>query len=136
MSEELYKYAAKNALRLPSKRGQLMVEQLFDLPLKAASGFDLDSVARAVSSELKAVGEESFVETAKTDPRKRPLEVALEIVKDVIKTKQDENAAALARKDRSEKRQKLLDALAIKENEKISQASVDEIKKQLDELDA
>ena len=108
---DIYKYAAQNGLRFPSDRGELTAEDLFDLPLSARSGFDLDNVAKAVNNELKACGEESFVSTA-INPKKKPLEVALDIVKDVIATKQAQNADALARQHKSEERRKILDALS------------------------
>lgn len=131
---DLYKYAAKNGLRFPSTKGLLTVEQLFQMPLKSQTGFDLDSVARSLSASLKALGEESFVDTSATDPQKRLLTTSLDIVKDVIATKQAENKAALDKAEKSSKRRKLQDILAAKEEEKMGQASIDEIRKQLEEL--
>ncbi len=93
----MFKFAAQHKLRFPSVRGVLVAENLFDLPLKSASGFDLNSVAQAINKELKTTGEESFVEDVTDDPRRKALQVSLEIVKDVIKTKQEENAARLNR---------------------------------------
>jgi len=131
----MYKFAAQNRLRFESIRGELTAEQLFDLPLKSNSGFDLDTIARGVNAELKAMAEESFVETTTANPRKKALEVSLEIVKDVIKTKQDANAARLSRAKRIEERRKILDALAAKKDQALTAASVDELEKKLAELD-
>ena len=131
---DIYKYAAQNTLRFPSDRGALTVEQLFTLPLSSKSGFDLDNVARAVNAELKACGEESFVATS-TNPMKAVLEVALEIVKDVISTKQAANSEALARQHRTEERRRLLDAIASKKDQALSAASLDELEAKLAALD-
>ena len=131
---DVYKLAAQLKLRFPSKRGDLLAEQLFDLPLKSATGFDLDTVAKGLSAQLKGASEESFVEDTTADPRKTALTVALQIVKDVIKTKQEENRAAADRRDRAEKRKKLLDALAAKEEQQLSAASIEDLKKQLADL--
>lgn len=131
----MYKFAAQHRLRFTSVRGELMVEQLFDLPLKSHSGFDLDSVARSIATELKTMDAESFVEDPSLNPRKRILEVSLEIVKDVIKTRQEENSARLAKAKKAETRRKLLDALEAKQDEKLSSASVEEIEAQLAALD-
>lgn len=57
------------------------------------------------------------------------------VVKDVIRTKQEENRAALARRQRAEERRKILDILAAKKDEKLSQASIEELEKKLSELD-
>ena len=131
----MYKYAVQNKLRFPSTKGQLTVEQLFDLPLTSANGASLDTIARTINADIKAMGEESFVETNATDPKKKLLQNSLEIVKDVIKTKQEENAARLDRSKKAEQRQKLRDLINTKKDEKLSQASIEELEKQLSELD-
>lgn len=132
MSE--YKIAVQNKFRFPSNRGALTVEQLFDLPLKSQGGFDLDTVARAVNAELKTMDTESFVEDPTANPRKETLTTMLNIVKDVIKTKQDENASRLDKARKAEARTKILDAISAKEDQKLSEASLEDLKKQLAEL--
>lgn len=132
---DIFKYAAQHKLRFPSARGDLTVEQLFQLPLKSQTGFDLDTVARTINGELKGVSEESFVEDTSADPRKQALTVSLDIVKDVIATKQAENRAALDKTRKSAERKKLLDVIAAKKDEKLSQSSLDELEKKLAELD-
>lgn len=132
----MFKFAAQNKLRFPSDRGELTAEQLFDLPLKSKSGFDLDTVARTINTELKGVGEESFVEDNSADPRKNALDVSLEIVKDVIKTKQEENAARLDKLQRQEKKRRILDIMAAKQDEKLTSASLEELERELALLDA
>ena len=67
--QDVYKFAAQNQLRFESIRGDLTVEQLFQLPLRSKGGFDLDSVAKAVNAELRGASEESFVEDTSAGPR-------------------------------------------------------------------
>lgn len=131
----MFKYAAQFKLRFPSTRGELTAENLFDLPLKSASGFDLNTVAQTINRGLKATGEESFVEDVTADPRRKALEVSLEIVKDVIKTKQEENAARLNKVMRAEERRKILDAMSAKQDQALSAASLEDLQKKLDALD-
>lgn len=131
----MYKFAAQNAIRFNSTRGAITVEQLFQMPLKAANGFDLDSVARAVNNELKSISEESFVEETASSPRRKELEVSLEIVKDVIKTKQDENQAKANRIKKAAERKKILDALATKQDQALSAASIEDLEKKLAALE-
>jgi hypothetical protein len=129
-----YKYAAQNRLRFPSNKGELMVEQLFDLPLKAPSNYDLDTVAQTIHLELKSMGETSFVNTASNNPKKKRLEVALEIVVDVIKTKQDEIKEKEDRKNKAALITTLEDAIAQKKREKISETPVEQLEAQLASL--
>ncbi len=84
---------------------------------------------------LKALGEESFVEDSSSDPQRKELEVALEIVKDVIKTKQEASAAAANMAKRREERHKILDALAAKKDQQLSAASIEELEQKLAALD-
>lgn len=132
--DDMYKYVAQNGIQFASNRGALSVAQLFDLPLSSRNGFDLDNVAKGINAELKECGEESFVSTA-TNPRKKPLEVALDVVKDVIATKQAQAAATLARQHRGEERRKILDALTTKQDQALSAASVEELNAKLAALD-
>lgn len=130
----MYKYIAQNKVRFPSNRGALTVEQLFDLPLTSPNGFDLNSVAKEINSHLKTAGEESFVEVATIDPERKRLEVSLEVIKDVIKTKQEEKAARQNLLEKAEKRRKILDIINAKKDEALSAASLEDLEKQLAEL--
>lgn len=131
---DIYKAASQLKLRFPSGRGDLAVENLFDLPLQAKGGFDLDTIGRGIISDLKAYGEESLIENRSESPAKRELELKLEIVKDVIKTKQEANAATLAAKARADERRKILDLLEAKGNEKLAASSEEDLRKRLVEL--
>lgn len=132
----MYKIAAQTKLRFPSTRGDLTVEQLFDMQLKRSDGFDLDTVARNINNELKAITDDSFVEVQSADPRKQSLELALAIVKDVIKTKQEEKAAELSKRHKAEQRQKIMDIIEAKKDAALSAASLEDLQKQLTELSA
>lgn len=132
-AEDLFILATRKAYRFPSVRGDLTIEQLWDLPLLARNNFDLDSVARAVNFGLRALGEESFVE--KADTQKTDASAKLEVVKFIIATKQAEEKASVMRAERALERRKILDAIATKEERELSSASKDDLLKQLEELD-
>lgn len=130
----LFEIAAVNRYRYPypSSGGGITTEQLFDLPL-LADGPCLNSVAQAIHTDLKGMETESFVEIS--SPDKSHLENRLDIVKHVIKLKQEEQAESKNRILRSEKRKKLIAALASKEDAKLEGMSEKQILKELDALD-
>jgi hypothetical protein len=132
---DIFEIASRKKFTYPSVVGMLTTEQLWDLPLTSVRGASLDSVARAVNSDLKSVTEESFV-AVKPNPAKADLETKLEVVKHIIAVKQDERAKADAAADRADKRRKLAEALASKQDQALAAMSEEEIRKQLDELDA
>lgn len=135
----IFETATKKKYRFGSAKGPLTVEQLWDLPLidsraPAETRCDLDTIARAINTELRSISEESFV-ALKPDPRKGDLETKLEILKHIIAAKQKAIADAEAAANKDSLRRKLVDALASKEDEALASMSRDEILKKLAELD-
>lgn len=121
--------AAKKKFRFNSPVGALSVEQLFDLPLRAKGGLDLDGVAKLASKELKAVTEESFVDAPAAG--KADLEAKLEIVKFVIADKQADAEEAKNREARAATKAKLLNALDHRETAELSKKSAAQLRKEL-----
>ena len=123
---------AKNSWRFESTKGSLSFEQLFQLPLTSkVNTANLDAVARAIAAELRSLGEDSFVDTSANSPARSLLNQKLELVKLVIKTKQDENEVkAKAASDRA-LRQKLLSKLEQKRDADLDNLSIEEIEARL-----
>ena len=130
----LFELATRQAFRFPSNKGPLTTEQLWDLPLQSRTNFDLDSVAKAVNAQLKAVTEESFVATTEK-PGKALAERQLEIVKHIIATKIAENEHARTLAERRAKREKLLGLLEKKQDATLEGMSIEQIKAELAALD-
>ena len=135
MSEKnLLLVALSTGMRFPSVRGLITTEDLFQLPLTSGTGFSLDDVARLINGSLKALGEESFVEQGDSAQR-TTLTDMLDTVKLVIDFKQEANKAAVAKREKRERRAKLLAALEDRENSDLAAMSKEDILKQLEELD-
>jgi len=132
--KNIFEVATREKFRFQSIRGELTVEQLWDMQLLARQGdFDLDNIAKKIFTNLKSMEEESFVRT-RPNPKKAVEEMKLEIVKHIIRVKQDEKAIAKAAADRAERRNQLMKALAEKENEELENKTKAEIIKELEEL--
>lgn len=126
--------ALREHYRFPSCRGELVLEQLWDMPLTSTRGFSLDDTARELAKDIREKGEESFVRTT-ANRGVALLKNKLEIVKYVIEVKISENEAQRAKLEKQEKRAKLLDALRSKEDQEISASSKEDLLRQLAELD-
>jgi hypothetical protein len=133
MTTNIFEYASRNKLRFSSSRGELTTEQLWDVPLRSGDGFNLNALAKAANELVKAINEENFVETTRTVAHTR-VETAFEVVKHIIGVKLADEAAAKKRADNKLKREKLLTALAEKQDGKLSEMSEKELKKQIAEL--
>ena len=133
MATNTFEYATRNKLRFQSPRGELSVEQLWDVPLRDST-FNLNAVAKAASKALKDATEENFVDTAKT-PEHARLETALAVVRHVIDAKLADEAAAKKRADNRIEKEKLLEILAEKQSGKLSELSEKELQKRIAALD-
>ncbi len=128
----IFEKATKQALRFPSTRGGLTVEQLWTLPLVSSiSGGDtLDSIAVIIHKELQLMGETSFVEE-KPKPTKTKLNLMMKIIKHIIEEKQSEAREAREGLIRAAKKERLIKALS---TEELSDMTKEELIKSLDEL--
>lgn len=125
----IFEKAARKKLRFNSSRGELTCEQLFDLSL-----VDLDGIARGANTALKEVSEESFIDS-NPHPLKENRSLILDILKHVIASKQADAAAAEQRVERSDKRRKIIEAMAAKEDEALTSKSIKQLQKELEALD-
>lgn len=132
--QNIFEYATRNKLRFASIRGELTVEQLWDVPLRSRDDFNLNVIAKGVSKLNKEISEENFVETIKTAVHTR-CEMAFEIVKCVIETKLAEEAAAKDRAAKKLEKEKLLAILAEKQAGKLSELSERELQKRIAALE-
>lgn len=135
MSDSMFEFATRAKLRFSSTKGDLTVEQLWDVPLRSADGFNLDAVARVANKAWKDATEESFVAPARTPFHER-LETALEVVKRVIEVKLADEAAAKRRAENKVEKEKLLAILAEKQDGKLSALSEKELQRRIAALDS
>lgn len=127
MSTNIFETATRIKLRFTSPRGDLTVEQLWDVPLRSKDGFDLNALAKTANKAVKEMAEENFVDTAVKTPEHARREMALEIVKHVIETKVAEEEAAKKRAENKIERDKILAILAEKQDGKLSALSEKEL---------
>lgn len=126
----LFEMASQSKFRYPYK-GMVTTEDLWDL-----SPSQLDTVYRNLSKELKAIDEDSLISTRSVDEgvKANELRNKIEVVKYIFNAKQQ--AAELTRMaaDHAAKRQRLLDALAKKQENALESMTEDELRQALAEL--
>ena len=129
---------AQKKLRFQTPRGLLWAEQLYDLPLQSTTGYDLDSVAQAVDTELeKTKGKKSFVDQAADDSTlKTNLSAMMEVVLEVIADKQAAATKATKRAERKAERKKLLDLVAAKKRQALEAKPLADLEAMLAAADA
>lgn len=123
-----FEKASRLKLRYASNYGVLTTEDLWDLKLT-----DLNKVAQSVYKQIKESEEVSFI-TERTS-KDVEAELKLEILKHIISVKKEEAEKKALAKERLAKKQQIMNLIVEKENEALSQTSIDDLKRQLAELD-
>lgn len=131
--KNIFEQATRAAARFPSPVGDLSTEQLWSLPLTSLKGADLNGIAVAINRELKAQGEESFVDT-KPNAKSALLALKLDVLKHIIAVKQAENAEKLDAQRRAAEIAKIEEILVSKQTDALASSSVEDLEKRLREL--
>lgn len=128
----MFKKALQLKLRFDTAKGQLTVEDLFDLPLTSESKVSLNGIAISVNRELQASQEKSFVDTKSSG--NATLELGLEILKEVIADRIEHNEIERTAAGRKQNKEKLMSILADKQDEDLKGKSAAEIQGMIDAL--
>ncbi|MCK5021464.1 MAG: hypothetical protein KAS32_30915 [Candidatus Peribacteraceae bacterium] len=123
----MFEKASRIKLRFPTTKGNLTVEDLWDLPL--VEGGILDNLALSLEDALKEAPEKSFVVKKRTV--NEDLELSFDIVKHTIKTKKAEKKIAMHATNDKEQDEKILGLISAQEDKNLSALPIKELKKLL-----
>lgn len=126
-TENLFEMATRNKLRFTSTKGELSVEDLWDLSDK-----DLDVVYKNLKDQEVKSSEESLLDDANVDPK---LTAAIGIVRYIFTTKRKEKLAEKERINKKLTQKKYIDALSKKQDEAIEKMSEAELRAMIDSLE-
>ena len=120
---DLFVTATRQKFRFPFK-GAASVEDLWDMNVR-----DLDTVFKALNAQKKQNDEESLLATKSKESNE--LEAKLEIVKYVFKTKLEEAEQRRIRAENKEKKARIAEILADKQDAALRDKSAEELEKML-----
>jgi hypothetical protein len=123
---ELFIVATRQKFRFPFK-GVATVEDLWDLNVR-----DLDTIFKSLNSERKQAQEDSLL--AIKSKEDSVLEAKIEIVKYIVATKLAEAEQNRIRAEQREKKNRIAEILADKQDEELRGKSVEELRAMLSEL--
>lgn len=126
-TENLFEMATRSKMRFPSTKGELSVEDLWDLSDK-----DLDVVYKNLKDQEVKSSEESLLDDANVDPK---LTAAIGIVRYIFTTKRKEKLAEKERINKKLTQKKYIDALSKKQDEAIEKMSEAELRAMIDSLE-
>jgi hypothetical protein len=136
-TQDLFEIATLAKLRYTTTRGEINTEDLWDVPLRSKDSYNLEVVAQAANEKLRAVSQPSFVPSKqKSNPKQAHLALALEVIQHIISVKFEKEESLARAEARRVERNKLLDAMAEKNDAELKSLSKAELRKRLDALDA
>ncbi|UPW36055.1 hypothetical protein T751_00110 [Klebsiella phage T751] len=119
----MFDKATRLKLRFSSAKGDLSVEQVWDLGLTS-----LNEMAKGLSRELKAatIDDEDFIGN-NTSVDTQLLQLRFDIVKSIINTKLKERDDSLSAAEKREHNQAILELIKKKQQEELAGKSVEEL---------
>lgn len=124
----MYKKAARIKLRVATNRGNLSVEQLYDL-----SKEEIGQLAIAYRPKQPIDDEELAFLKQETSAEETPEQLTFRILKDIYLTKQAEEDKAHRRAEVRQRNRKLLEVIARKQDEALENKSIEELEAMLEE---
>ncbi|MFA5378887.1 MAG: hypothetical protein WC455_24250 [Dehalococcoidia bacterium] len=128
----MFEIATRMKDRFETSKGNLSVEDLWDLPLTSVRSPNLDDIARDLHRQLKDSAEVSFVAPARKE--NDTLQRKFDIVKHIIEVRLAENTAAAEVRANKEKKARILEIIARKDDEELVGKSRDELIKLAESL--
>lgn len=127
MENNVFEKATREKYRFPYK-GNITVEDLWDLP-----STQLDTVYKALNAEKKTTEEDSLL--GQRTKQEQCLFDKIAIVKYIFAYKQTEAEARRQKAANDEKKRRIMELIASKEDAVLGEKSIDDLKKMLSELE-
>lgn len=124
----IFEQASRLKLRFETNRGFLSTEDLWDLSLTS-----LDSIYRVINKKLKEESEESLITTRSKSNKE--LDLKIEILKHVVKVKQEEAELKKARQERLNELELLCNLKQEKQMDALKGMDLESLNKRIAELE-
>lgn len=129
---DMFELGTRKKLRFTTTKGQISIEDLWDLPITTkAAATSLDSLAVALDKQLSETGRTSFINPQKKDV---VTQLKFDIVRQILVTKVAEKEHAADLKANKQKKERLLEILASKQDDKLKGMSESQIQAMIREL--
>lgn len=125
-NNNIFEYAAKHKLRFNYK-GSISTEDLFDLKLES-----LDAIYRDLKKTLREVTSDSLLDKPTKDSKELSIKIAL--IEHIVESRKQESEIKLAKRMNEEYKKRISNLISQKEDEALSNLSIDELRVKLKEL--
>ena len=122
----IFEKATKDKIRFEYK-GNVSVEDLWDLDVT-----ELDNIFKSLNANKKQLSEESLLDIKTTEDTL--VNTQIKIIKHIVESKLAEKDARLLLAEKKEKKEKIMEILASKQDSALEKKSSAQLKKMLEEL--
>lgn len=126
-TDKIFEFATRNKLRFPY-RGQISTEDLWDLSVES-----LDAIFKTLNAKVKEAQEESLLQTPTREDDELSIKIA--IIKHIVSVKLTEAELSAKAHENREKKQKILEVLANKQEDALKNKSVEELQQMLKDIE-
>ena len=129
----MYKIASQKKLRIATSRGNLSVEQLWDLP-KEEIGQLAVAVRKHIRDERGTAGDSELDFLKPSEQKEETIEqLTFRILRDIYQTKQADEDKAHSTAEKRLKNRRILELIAKKQDQELENKSIEELEKMLEE---
>jgi hypothetical protein len=128
----MFEIASRKKIRFDIPRGQVTVEDLWDLPLTSLRNPNLDDIARNLHKQLNNGENVSFVHG--TNMSDSQIQFKFDLVRHIIDTRLEENKLRSEEQNRATKKQALLAIMAERQADDIRNLPTEELQKMINDL--
>lgn len=126
-TKNLFELATRERYRFPW-HGLISVEDLWQLPQE-----ELNNIYKQLMDSKRKTEVDSLM-VDKTKENSQALDNCIDIVKHIFQYKEDQKNEAIRAKEKAEKKQRILELMAKKQDEAMAEKSVEELEAMLEEL--
>ena len=126
-TKNLFELATRERYRFPW-HGLISVEDLWQLPQE-----ELNNIYKQLMDSKRKTEVDSLM-VDKTKESSQALDNCIDIVKYIFQYKEDQKNEAIKAKEKAEKKQRILELMAKKQDEAMAEKSVEELEAMLEEL--
>ena len=129
----MFEKASRLKLRFDTPKGSINIEDLWDLPLVSGTGkLNLDDIARGLHRQLKNDDDVSFVNLDRKSDK--IVQLKFDVVKYIIEVRLAEADAAKIARENREKKDRLLQLIAERQDDDLKNMPLDDLKRMVAEL--
>lgn len=120
---DIFREASRRNLQIQTRTGFRSVAEMWNLPLQSKTRLSLDEIGTEYLSRLSQVSDVVSLVTEKPladEAEQQEVKLVIAILKEIIRTRKEENESLVAQRSKAETRAQIMEALTQKRTDKFT----------------